>query len=103
MNSPSQNTGDENMIVSIPTKTAASGIDGQKLLFREKKIIGEIGFDTRFECGAADSLTHLYIIMKRNHRRIEPQMEQCVIHVHEFVIKPALKQTVTTTYCNKSI
>lgn len=32
MNSPSQKTGDENRILSMPTKTAANGIDGQKLL-----------------------------------------------------------------------
>lgn len=30
MNNPNQNTGDENRILSIPTKTAANGIDGQK-------------------------------------------------------------------------
>lgn len=49
MKSPSQNTGDENMIVSIPTKTAASGIDGQKLLFREKTKFVQIAFDPRSE------------------------------------------------------
>lgn len=36
--------------------------------------------------------------MKINHRDIEPQIEQCVNHVHEFVISPAFRQTVTTTY-----
>lgn len=34
MNNPSQNTGDENSICSMPTNTAASGIVGQKLLHR---------------------------------------------------------------------
>lgn len=32
MNNPSQNTGDENIMCSMPTNTAASGIVGQKLL-----------------------------------------------------------------------
>lgn len=36
--------------------------------------------------------------MKRNHKTIEPQMAQCVNHVQEFVIRPAFKQTVITTY-----
>lgn len=71
MNRPNQNTGDANIIRSIPTNTAATGIVGHKLL---------------------------YIIMKTNQRPIEPHIEQCVNHVHEFVIKPAFKHTVTTTY-----
>lgn len=41
--------------------------------------------------------------MNRNQRPIEPQMEQCVSQVHEFVIKPAFRQTVTTTYCKNGI
>lgn len=36
--------------------------------------------------------------MKINHKDIEPQIEQCVNHVHEFVISPAFRHTVTTTY-----
>lgn len=37
MNNPSQNTGDVNNSLSIPTNTAAIGIDGQKLLKIETK------------------------------------------------------------------
>lgn len=39
MNNASQNTGDENNICSMPTKTAASGIDGQKLLYVKYEMI----------------------------------------------------------------
>lgn len=39
MKRPSQNTGDENNILSIPTNTAANGIDGQKLLKQKKNRI----------------------------------------------------------------
>lgn len=45
--------------------------------------------------------THLYIIIKMNHKPIEPHIEQCVNQVQKFVISPAFKQTVTTTYCNR--
>lgn len=37
--------------------------------------------------------------MNMNHRRIDPQIETCVRQVQWFVIRPAFKQTVTTTYC----
>lgn len=37
--------------------------------------------------------------MKTNQSPIDPQIEQCVSQVQEFVISPALRQTVTTTYC----
>lgn len=43
-------------------------------------------------------MTYLYIIINRNHNSIEPQIEQCVSHVHEFVMSPAFRHTVTTTY-----
>lgn len=36
--------------------------------------------------------------MNTNQRPIDPQIAQCVSHVHEFDINPAFKQTVTTTY-----
>lgn len=29
---------------------------------------------------------------------MDPHIEQCVSHVQELMIKPAFKQTVTTTY-----
>lgn len=45
--SPSQNTGDEISILSIPAKTAAIGIDGQKLLkIRKISSIIEYSSDT---------------------------------------------------------
>lgn len=34
-----------------------------------------------------------------NHIRIDPQIERCVSQVQWCVIRPAFKQTVTTTYC----
>lgn len=40
MNNPSQNTGDVNNKLCMPLNTAASGMDGQKLLkFNHKKIM----------------------------------------------------------------
>lgn len=39
--------------------------------------------------------------MNKNHIRIDPQIERCVSHVQWLVIKPAFRQTVTTTYCKQ--
>lgn len=92
-NNPNQNTGDENKIWSIPKNTAATGKVGHKLL---KQII--LVNVTSFI--AMTVFVYLYIRININHNIIEPHMEQCVNHVHEFVTSPALKHTVTTTYYN---
>lgn len=41
--------------------------------------------------------------MNMNHMRIDPQIERCVSQVQWFVIRPAFKQTVTTTYWKTKI
>lgn len=76
INKPKKKIGHENNMLSIPRNSAANGSLGQKLLYAKMKI---------------------------NHKIIEPQIEQCVNHVHEFIIRPAFRQTVTTTYCIKNI
>lgn len=73
--SPNQKVEVENNISAIPTNTAPTGIVGQILLYKK---------------------------MKMNQLAMEPQMAACVNRGHEFVTRPALKHTVTTTYCNQS-
>lgn len=97
---PNQNIGDENMMWSMPVNTAATGIVGQKLLYERRRKNGrplELLVTPYFFVHCSNR-AHLYRMMNKNHNTMEPQMEQCVSHVHELVTKPAFKQTVTTTY-----
>jgi hypothetical protein len=70
-NMPNQKTAVVNSIKYIPDMTLPTGTVGQNML---------------------------YAIMNTNQSTIEPQMAQCVNHVHELVTRPAFRQTVMTTY-----
>lgn len=59
MNNPSQKTGDENRIWSMPTKTAASGIDGQKLLQIEQNSRNQFSLAPKLK-----NLNHLITYIK---------------------------------------
>lgn len=104
---PNQNTAVENSIMYIPAMTLPTGITGQKKLqkYEEVYIIKKLFLKSVFFfilriMLTTSNFTNLYTITKMNHKIMDPQMAQWVGNVHEFVTRPAFKQTVTTTYCN---